>query len=596
MVPPDRARARAARQPAEGSAAQSERADPERESHADAGSRAEGPSGAGRASAAASERAQRAARSEANARSAESSSSPDTDAVVADKSPAVGGSTADALDRAQYGIEGHVEAAQGPLMRQAWPSTQAVGEIPLSPAASAANQAALQTLTASQGLDSAPGSAGGLPANAAASATLGATRFTAGAPVTNASAGSPSLGTPAPANAAQGDSLSASQPTAPGGDPRAARSAEDGRVALATRGTESPQLSRSADASRVSESASASPTNASRSAHSPLASASSPLVGTHPLIAGPLGASSPGASSLGTSALGTSVWGGGGVGSAGAAGGAIGNGFFARSNASGGEKGTQFHLLDDDGQTVSGAGERPQTSIEQVRAARLSAAGGQESAGAGTPSSGGAGAGSTSPAPSAATQPGGAHTIAFSTPPGAGSESASSVVGGAATGARIEVLPAQVRAVPFTPDGDIDGPALTQRVARIVRRSAGEGGGSVQLRLDPPQLGRVDLEVRMSGERVDLHFRVDHEGVRDALLAGVRELHESLEGYGLRTGGFTVDVRDGESPTGQGSGQGNGRQDRHAGDPGANGGTETDPGVQRWLRPAHLGSALDAQG
>ncbi|MGE3164253.1 MAG: flagellar hook-length control protein FliK [Planctomycetota bacterium] len=132
---------------------------------------------------------------------------------------------------------------------------------------------------------------------------------------------------------------------------------------------------------------------------------------------------------------------------------------------------------------------------------------------------------------------------------------------------------------------------LSQKLYRIVRRTVREGGGEVRLRLDPPELGRVDLDVKLRGGRVDIAFRVDDELVRSVILRDIDELHRTLAGYGLEADGCTVELR--EPNVGD-----QGERDRRGTDVGAAGATaspegEADAAAVRVLRALHLGAQLD---
>jgi len=96
-----------------------------------------------------------------------------------------------------------------------------------------------------------------------------------------------------------------------------------------------------------------------------------------------------------------------------------------------------------------------------------------------------------------------------------------------------------------------DGPQLTEahqtrlinRVARAFQ-SAGEGGGEIRLRLSPPELGSLRLEVKIHSGVLSAHIEADTPATRTLLLHNLHVLRERLEQQNIRVEQFDVDLSD----------------------------------------------------
>ena len=133
--------------------------------------------------------------------------------------------------------------------------------------------------------------------------------------------------------------------------------------------------------------------------------------------------------------------------------------------------------------------------------------------------------------------------------------------------------------------------ALAKKVFRQVRSSIGRGEHELTLRLDPPRLGRIEVDMAVDSERVGLRFVVETEEVRDALRNSLDELQRALEEQGLRTDHVDVDLR---QPGGEQEFSSFGARTG-----GSASGTETPdekPAEDRELRLWHLGKTVDLKG
>ncbi|HUP77312.1 MAG TPA: flagellar hook-length control protein FliK, partial [Pirellula sp.] len=82
---------------------------------------------------------------------------------------------------------------------------------------------------------------------------------------------------------------------------------------------------------------------------------------------------------------------------------------------------------------------------------------------------------------------------------------------------------------------------LVQRVLRGVEQLA-NGGGQVRLRLHPPELGSLQMSLRMEDGQVFAKLEVENSTARDALLNNIQTLRDRLAEQGMRVVTFKVEV------------------------------------------------------
>lgn len=93
---------------------------------------------------------------------------------------------------------------------------------------------------------------------------------------------------------------------------------------------------------------------------------------------------------------------------------------------------------------------------------------------------------------------------------------------------------------PLTPMTDLsDG---IQRVEQAMKMSAVTNQQGVRLQLDPPDLGRLVVNLNVHDQRVTTAMITDHPLVRDILVANQHRLESSLQEQGLRMQEFSVDL------------------------------------------------------
>jgi len=82
---------------------------------------------------------------------------------------------------------------------------------------------------------------------------------------------------------------------------------------------------------------------------------------------------------------------------------------------------------------------------------------------------------------------------------------------------------------------------LVQRVLRGLEQ-LGDGGGQVRLRLHPPELGTLQLTLRMEGGQMQARMEVENSLAKDALLNNVQTLKDRLSEQGMQIESFDVQV------------------------------------------------------
>lgn len=131
---------------------------------------------------------------------------------------------------------------------------------------------------------------------------------------------------------------------------------------------------------------------------------------------------------------------------------------------------------------------------------------------------------------------------------------------------------------------------LPPRILRLVRQALRRREGGIKIQLDPPHLGRVDVEFKVGKGRFGVRMEVDSQEVKEALLQDLDHLRESLAAFQTEPGSLEVEVRDREPSEGSdGSRSG-----------GARGGEATDGSeVEREVSvatPEYLGRQIDRKG
>lgn len=90
---------------------------------------------------------------------------------------------------------------------------------------------------------------------------------------------------------------------------------------------------------------------------------------------------------------------------------------------------------------------------------------------------------------------------------------------------------------------EADQARFVDRVARAIHAN-GERGGTLRIRLSPPELGSMTLEVKVQGGAVHARVEADTPAARSLLLENLPLLRERLAEQGMRIDQFNVDLSD----------------------------------------------------
>ena len=110
-------------------------------------------------------------------------------------------------------------------------------------------------------------------------------------------------------------------------------------------------------------------------------------------------------------------------------------------------------------------------------------------------------------------------------------------------------------------------PGATEALNERIMMMRSKGIQTAEIRLDPPDLGSLEVRVRVSGDTTTIQFHSPNPSVREALEAQVNRLREMMEESGLNLGQVDVsdqslsDSSDGSFAEGRGSASGSGSGD-----------------------------------
>ena len=94
---------------------------------------------------------------------------------------------------------------------------------------------------------------------------------------------------------------------------------------------------------------------------------------------------------------------------------------------------------------------------------------------------------------------------------------------------------------------------LVQRIARSFAR-LGPEGGNINLRLHPPQLGSLNVQVRLEGRTMTAKLTAENSAAREVILEGLPTLRSRLAEQGFEISQFQVDVASNGSDAALGNG------------------------------------------
>jgi flagellar hook-length control protein FliK len=138
-------------------------------------------------------------------------------------------------------------------------------------------------------------------------------------------------------------------------------------------------------------------------------------------------------------------------------------------------------------------------------------------------------------------------------------------------------------------------PATNAAIAIEIASRANEGSRQFDIRLDPPELGRIDvrLDVDKSGE-VSTRLTVDRPETLSLLQNDARGLERALQSAGLKTedGSLQFSLRQ-QSPDGSAGQQAQGGTDPHSGTVYVEEEEPASAGLEQYQRAAYLRGGVD---
>jgi flagellar hook-length control protein FliK len=95
---------------------------------------------------------------------------------------------------------------------------------------------------------------------------------------------------------------------------------------------------------------------------------------------------------------------------------------------------------------------------------------------------------------------------------------------------------------------NLSGARAINELADVVRANTLGRNSSILLRLDPPELGQLRIDVRMQGQELILRLQADTLAGHDALRSRLQELRSSLEQHGFKVNQLDVELRVPQAP------------------------------------------------
>lgn len=76
-----------------------------------------------------------------------------------------------------------------------------------------------------------------------------------------------------------------------------------------------------------------------------------------------------------------------------------------------------------------------------------------------------------------------------------------------------------------------------------IAKSLGSGNNNMTIKLNPPELGNVQIRLRMENGVLKVDFKVDSNAVKDAFTNAIPNIKASLEDSGIKSGDFFVNLK-----------------------------------------------------
>lgn len=83
-----------------------------------------------------------------------------------------------------------------------------------------------------------------------------------------------------------------------------------------------------------------------------------------------------------------------------------------------------------------------------------------------------------------------------------------------------------------------------QEIDQIMAKMANSGQQRMVLRIDPPELGSIQIRLILDNGVIRADFRVDNQAVKDSFNFAMPQIKTSLEDAGIKTGEFFVDLKE----------------------------------------------------
>jgi len=120
-------------------------------------------------------------------------------------------------------------------------------------------------------------------------------------------------------------------------------------------------------------------------------------------------------------------------------------------------------------------------------------------------------------------------------------------------------LPTTSGKVPIGETVKLAGSESVQQLARVVRSNLGGRHATMVLRLDPPELGQLRVDIRMHDQMLLLRFQAETQAGHDALQMRLTDLRIALQQHGIQLDRVEVEFRP-PPPPGSEGGEADGRQ------------------------------------
>ncbi|MGX9417238.1 flagellar hook-length control protein FliK [Vibrio sp. WJH972] len=113
---------------------------------------------------------------------------------------------------------------------------------------------------------------------------------------------------------------------------------------------------------------------------------------------------------------------------------------------------------------------------------------------------------------------------------------------------KMEAMPAQV---PVMVNKEVAADQLSERVQMMLSKNL----KNIDIRLDPPELGRMQIRMNMNGDSATVHFTVANQHARDALEGAMPRLRDMLAQQGVQLGETGVQQQNAQQQQGYASGE-----------------------------------------